>query len=400
MKILQVTQRFPPSIGGSQYHVYRISKELVELGHDVTVVTTTSMHNKDIRGFSTGRPFTLKSTCHTLPKFEVMNGIKIYRFKPFFQFWIHMINPSMFIFLLKNVHKYDVVHAHVYMGAESDMAAMICKLVNIPFIFTGHDLLSNESGVINILKNVYDRTIGKFTLNTAKKIIALTQENKKQYASLGVPENKIEIVPNGIDYEKFGNLTKSKDLVEKIGNPDKVILFVGRLLKYKGAQYIIKAIPEIIKDYPNTKFIFVGEDQGYKKKLLDLAKNLDVFDKCVFTGKVDEESLLEYYSIADVFILPSTGEGFGLVVLEAIASGIPVILANEGGLKHILSEIGGYPIDMTKYIPEQIAENVKHVFSDTDVKMEIAKQKEVIKRDYTWKRVAEMIEKAYNEVII
>jgi len=357
------------------------------------------MQNKDIRGFSTARPFTLKSTCPILPKFGVMDGINIYRFKPVFQFWMHMINPSMFIFLLRNIHKYDVVHAHVYMSAESDMTAIICKLRNIPFIFTAHDLLSTQSGVINFLKNLYDKTEGKFTLNTAKKLIALTQENKKQYELLGVPEDKIVVIPNGVDYEKFDGLMKSKELLKSIGNPDKVVLFVGRLLKYKGAQHIIKAIPEIIKDYPNTKFIFVGEDQGYKKELIKLAKNLNIFDKCVFTGKVDEEELLKYYSIVDAFVLPSTGEGFGLVVLEAIVSGVPVILASAGGLKYILSEIGGYPLNMMDDVPEQIAENVKKLFSNPHIKKQIEKQKVVIKGNYSWEKVAKMTEKVYKEVM-
>lgn len=399
MKVLQIIPRFLPTTGGSPIHVYKISKQLIKLGHDVTVVTTKSMHNKDIRGFSTGRPFTLKTTCPALPTFEVADGIKIYRFKPIFLFWMHMINPSMFIFLLRNIHKYDAVHAHVYMGAESDMAAIICRLRKIPFIFTAHDLLSTQCGTINLLKNLYDKTIGRYTLNTAKKLIALTQENKKQYELLGVPENKIVVIPNGVDYEKFDGLIKSKELLKSVGNPDKVILFVGRLLKYKGAQHIIKAIPEIINDYPNTKFIFVGEDQGYKKELIKLATDLDVFDKCVFTGRVNEKELLRYYSIADAFILPSTGEGFGLVALEAIVSGTPVILASTGGLKHIVSEIGGYPLDMTGDVPEQIAENVKKVFFDPDVKKEIEREKEVIKRDYTWKRVAEMTEKVYEGLV-
>lgn len=399
MKVLQIIPRFLPATGGSPIHVYKISKELVELGHDVTVVTTTSMHNKDVRGFSTARPFTLKSTCPTLLKFEIMDGIKIYRFKPIFQFWMHMINPSMFIFLLKNIHKCNAVHAHVYMGAESDMAAIICRLRNIPFIFTAHDLLSTQGGAINFLKNLYDNTEGKLTLNTAKKLIALTQENKKQYELLGIPKSKVVIIPNGVDYEKFDGLIKSKERLKSIENPDKVVLFVGRLLKYKGAQHMIKAIPALIKDYPNAKFVFVGEDQGYKKELIRLARNLDIFDKCVFTGKVSDEDLLKYYSIADAFVLPSTGEGFGLVALEAIVSGIPAILANAGGLKHILSEIGGCSLDMTKKVPEQIAENVKKVFSDSNIEKEVEREKEVIRREYTWKRVAEMTEKVYEGLV-
>jgi len=400
MKILQITQRFNPSISGSQYHVYRISKELIRLGHEVTVLTTMSMHNKDIRGFSTSRPFTLKSINPALPKFEHMEGMKVYRFKPIFQFWMHMSNPSMFIFLLKHIHKYDVVHGHVYMGAESNMAAKVCRLRKIPFIFTAHDLLSTQrEAIIVLLKDLYDKIEGRFTLNTAKMLIALTSENKKQYESLNISEDKIRIIPNGVDYEKFDNLTKSKKLLKNIGSPEKVVLFVARLVKYKGAQHIIKAIPEINNDYPDIKFVFIGEDQGYKKELVQLAKNLDVFDKCIFTGKVDEKDLLKYYSIADVFILPSIGEGFGLVALEAIASGIPVILADAGGLKHILSEIGGYPIDMAKDIPKQIVENVKNIFSDPSIDSEIERGKEVLKRYYTWGRVAKMIERVYKEVI-
>ena len=399
MKILQVTQRFNPSISGSQYHVYKISKELIRLGHEVTVLTATSMHNKDIRGFSTSRPFTLRSTSPVLPKFELREGINVYRFTPIFQFWMHMSNPSMFIFLLKHIHNYDIVHGHVYMGAESNMAAKVCRLKNIPFIFTAHDLLSTQRGAINFLKTLYDKTEGRYVLNTAKKLIALTTENKKQYESLGVPDDKIKIIPNGVDYEKFDYLTKSKNLLKRIGTPQRVVLFVARLVKYKGAQHIIKAIPKIINDYGDTKFIFIGEDQGYKKELVQLAKRLDVSDKCVFPGKVYENDLLKYYSIADVFILPSIGEGFGLVALEAIASGIPVVLADAGGLKHILSEIGGYPLDMASDIPEQIAENVKNIFSDLNADSEIEREKEVLKRDYTWGNVAKMTEKVYEGIL-
>lgn len=399
MKILQVTQRFNPSISGSQYHVYRISKELIKLGHDVTVLTTTSMHNKDIRGFSTSRPFTLKSTCPILPKFEYIDGIKVYRFSPMFQFWMHMVNPLMSKFLLNQIHKYDIVHGHVYMGAESDMTAMICTSKNIPFVFTAHDLISNQNGIIKFIKEIYDKTEGRFTLKSAKMLIALTSENGTQYKYLGVPENKIRIVPNGVDYKKFDTFKRSNELLKAIENPDKVILFVGRLVMYKGAQYIIRAIPKIIDEYHNTKFIFVGEDQGYKKYLVNLAKDLCVTDKCIFTGKIDENDLLKYYSIADVFVLPSIGEGFGLVALEAIASDIPTILANEGGLKHILSKIGGYSLDMLQNVPEQIVDTIKKIFSDTNIHKKRKKEKDILKKYYTWEGVAKELESIYIEVI-
>lgn len=405
MKILQVTQRFNPSISGSQYHVYRISKGLVNLGHDVTVFTTTSMHNKDIRGFSTSRQFTLKSNSPVLPPFEVIDGIKVYRFDPIFQFWMHMSNPLMFISLLNQISDYDIVHGHVYMGAESDMAAFVCKLKNIPFVFTAHDLITSQNGTIKYIKKIYD-IIGRFTLKSASALVALTPTNKMQYENIFPKNSNIKIIPNGVDIEKFENL-KSKELV-KCSN--KTVLFVGRLVKYKGAQYIIEAIPDIIGAIPDIidkgyhvdndiKFIFVGEDQGYKQNLIKLAKDLGVYDRCIFTGIVDERELLGYYSIADIFVLPSIGEGFGLVALEAMSSGIPTILANEGGLKYVLSEIGGYPIDMTKNISGQIANHIKKILLDRDINEEIMKQREILKKNYTWEGIVKGLEDLYVDII-
>lgn len=399
MKILQVTQRFNPSISGSQYHVYRISRELIKRGHDVTVVSTNSMHNKDVRGFSTSRPFSLASTLLNLPKEEVIDGIKVYRFQPVFQFWMYMINPSMFFFLLKKINQFDVVHGHVYMSAEASMAAKASKLRNIPFVFTAHDLVSPHDGYINTLKTIYDKTDGAITLGIANKLIALTNENKKQYDILGIPEKKIEIVPNGIDYWQFCNPKNKKASQGKLSSGERIVLFVGRLVRYKGAQYILEAIPNIIIDFPNTKFIFIGEDQGYKQDLVELARNLGVFNKCQFLGKVSDSDLRYYYSISDIFVLPSIGEGFGLVALEAIASGIPVILADTGGLKHILAEVGGYPINMKKDIPNQISNIIKSVFLNPIPEHELRRRQLILKDNYSWESVAEMLESIYTEAI-
>ncbi|ODS37361.1 MAG: hypothetical protein A7315_13585 [Candidatus Altiarchaeales archaeon WOR_SM1_79] len=236
-------------------------------------------------------------------------------------------------------------------------------------------------------------------MSTAKYVIALTQENKKQYMALGVPEDKIKIIPNGVDYERFENV-KPESVFDKIGNPDHIVLCVARIVKYKGIQHIIKAIPLIIKSFPDTKFVFIGEDQGYKKELVKIAENIGVLDYCEFINNVNNEDLADYYASADAFVLPSTGEGFGLVALESIVSGTPVILANCGGLKYILKDIGGYPLDITKDVSKQIAEQVEYIFSNQDkVKMEIERQKKIINEKYTWEGVGKMIEEVYYEVL-
>lgn len=399
MNILLVVKGFPPAISGSTNYVYMVAKELLKLGHEVTIATTTSMTNRDIRGFSTGRSFTWKTTCPEMPRFEVVNSIQVYRFKPIFQFWTYMINPSMFAFLLKNVNRYKVVHVHAYMGGEADIVAIACKLRNIPMVLTAHDMVTTQSGFVTILKGIYDKTLGKIPLNTCKKALADTLENVREYRSLGVPGKKIVIIPGaGVDYERFARRQRSESLIEELGNPEKIVLFVGRLLEYKGAQYIIHAIKEITREYPKTKFIFVGEDWGYKDQLVDLAKDLGVIDLCIFTEMVSEEKLLDFYATSDVFVLPSIIEGFGLVTVESIASGLPIILADAKGLKHTLSNIGGYPLRMSRNVPKQIAEHVKRVFSDPDVE-EIERRREVVRKHYTYTEVAKQHLKVYEQLI-
>lgn len=403
MRILQIIKGFPPALGGSSNQVYLLSRELARLGNDVTVVTTTSMNNKDIRGFSTGRPFTLRSTFPELPKYEVFDGLEVFRFKPVFQFWGYTLNPSMFNFLITNIKDYDIVHAHIYMSIEGDMAAIITRFNDISFILTAYDLLSvRRARSLNMLKRVYDVTLGKHTLSSCNVAIALAEENVKEYMSLGVPKEKITVVPCGIEYEKYGNSVQSEKVARDLGYPEKIVLFVGRLLEYKGAQYIIKAIPKILSFNPSTKFVFVGEDWGYASKLKQLAVDLGIYNSCVFVDLIPfcrNQILRDLYTIADVCVLPSRGEGFGLVALESIASGTPVVLANSKGLSHILTHIGGFALDMSKEIPNQIAEHIHTVFSDPTIHKKVLLQQKVLKRNYSSQMMAKKTLEVYNQLV-
>ena len=398
MKILIVSQRFYPSNGGSQKHVHQIAKELVKRGHDVTVATTASLTNIDVMGLSTMNGVIFKSAYPDLPDKEVVDGIKIRRFNPMIQILTYMITPGLFLYLLRNSRKYDIIHTHCYMYAEPDMVAFVTALHGPGFVLTAHDIIPPYGGIYRPFKWLYDVTIGNFTLSRAKRVIALTEENRKQYKELGVAEEKIVLIPNGVDYKKFSNLQRT----DRTGNPkdNRTVLCVARLVKYKGIQHIIKSIPRIIADYPNTKFVFVGEDNGYKQELENITKSLDVAGYCEFAGKVSDEELLCHYANADVFVLPSTGEGFGLTALESMILGTPAILADHGGLKYVLKDIGGYPLDMTDEVPFQIAEKVKYIFSNpSNVKEELKKQQQIIQENYTWEKVVEKTERTYEATL-
>lgn len=405
MKILQVVQRFYPSVGGTQNVVLNLSQELVKKGHQVTVVTTNSMNNKDVRGFSTARSFTFKSNPSKLPEHEKINGIDVYRFAPIWQFWSYLINFKMFWFIWKNAKKYDVIHTYCYMFSEPDMVALTNIFKKVPYILSAHDIIASVGGLAAFFKKIYDLTIGKIVLKRAMVLTALTEANKNEYLNLG-NFKKIQILPPGMHCEKFQNrielirknLQEISRLKTKINNPKHTVLFVGRLLKYKGAQHIIEAIPEIVSKFPETKFIFIGEDQGYKKSLVSIAQIKNVEKYCVFTGKISDQELYEYYSISDIFVLPSATEGFGIVALEATLSGMSTILANQGGLKYVLSDIGGININIESNIPQQISKSVIELINNKN-KLNILNLQNKIKQKFDWQNIVNQTEKIYQETI-
>ncbi len=378
MKILEVCHRFPPAIGGSEKVVHELSKQFKNKGHDVTVITSTSLTNNDTRGFSTGRFFSFQSKNKKSYK-ENVEGIKIFRFQPLFQLFPYSFNPQMKRFLKNNINKYDIVHVHGYQTYEADIVSKYSK----KYILTAHDIIAHYDGVLGFLKNIFDSIIGRRILKRAKNLIALTPENIKQYNEIINCKNKIELIPNGIEKIRRKNV---ENLKKQFNNPKKIILFVARLVKYKGAQHIIKAAKEILKNEPSTSFVFVGEDQGYGEELKKIAKENNVENNCFFTGKVP--SVDDYYSLADIFVLASTGEGFGLTAVEAMSLGIPSILADMGGLKYVLKEIGGYPLEMEANIHKQIAEHVKDIFDDKKIKEKMEKIIEKIK-NYTWDKISD-----------
>lgn len=395
MKILEVIYRFPPSVGGSQKVVYELSKEFVKKGHDVTVLTSTSMDNNDVRGLSTSRGFSLKSSTYKKTK-ENMSGIKVYRFDPLFQFWTFAINPNLKRYLKKNISKYDLVHVHGYQSYEAYIVSRLSKKYNVNYVLTAHDIISHHPGFFVFIKKIYDILFGRRILKRAKYLIALTKENYKQYLDIYNNKNKVKIIPNGIN--TYNKTKKDPKIMKKLGKPDKIILFLGRIVEYKGCQYILDALPEILKKHPNSKAVFAGIDGGYTSTLKQKAKKLGIIDNCYFTGAIDD--IEPYLNLADVFVFPSRGEGFGLAPVEAMSVGVPAVLANMGGLKYVLKDIGGIPINMKKDISFQISNSVIDVFSGKISKSDIKKSEKNAK-NYRWDKIStktlDLFEKSLNK---
>lgn len=172
-------------------------------------------------------------------------------------------------------------------------------------------------------------------LKNAKIISTISNYTKRRIlAAAPQLESKIFTLPNAIDGDKFKPKQKSEELAKKLGvENNKVILTIGRLAKsegYKGYDKVIQALPDVIKEIKNVKYILAGkgDDVGRIKQLV---KDLKIEDYVVMPGYISEEELVNYYNLCDVFVMPSKGEGFGFVFLEALACGKPVIAGNQDG---------------------------------------------------------------------
>jgi glycosyltransferase involved in cell wall biosynthesis len=385
-------------MGGAEFHTFYISRELAKLGHDVTVVTSSSVAQQDVPGIS-NNGLTLRNSLPDLPYFEVNEaGIKIYRFRPRLALYTVYFTPGLIRYLFQHLREYDIVHVHQYLHAEPSLVAIASKLSKKPFVLTAHDMISSYAGFRELAKTFADVAIGRAVLRSAAALIALTPINKEQYLQLGAPEERIRIVPNGITPEEFANLKPSEKLLQDLANPEHLVLFVGRLVSYKGPQYLVHAIADILDEYPSTKFVFIGQDDGYGAELKRQATSERVFTQCAFLGQVSDERLKEFYATADVFVLPSSCEAFGIAAVESIAAGTPVVLADLGGLSYILSEIGGHPINMQGDVSAQIAGAVKAVFKKgTEEPIEI--QRQHVLNAFSWKSIAEQLVSVYEEVL-
>ena len=315
--------RFFPSIGGMQEHVHILSRELVRRGNEVTVYTLNSLDSEDIPCLHLVPPsITQNVRSPGLPENEAIDGICVRRFSVTIRFWSFIWSPGMFRELKMDIENYDIVHAHGYHLLSSVYGCYLAKKRRKTFVLTGHDMLITDDLPLSarILKRIYDLSLGRYLLKNASKIIALTEDQIEQYTKRGGDESRITVIPNAIDLEKY---VSCKDPAED--KSGKNLLFVGRLEKYKGVQDVVGMMPALLASEPDVRLTIVGGDGGFRREIEALSERLGVRKNIIFTGAVSRDDLLKAYREADIFVLPSRMEGFGIVLLEAMASGLPCV---------------------------------------------------------------------------
>jgi len=359
MKIVQVCPRYYPDIGGVETHVKEISERLVKREFEVEVVCTDP----------TGKH----------PKKEIINGVKVRRFRSFAPYDAYFFAPQIYFHLKKA--KCDVIHAHNYHALPAFFAALAKN--DRKFVFTSHYHGRGHTVLRNILHKPY-KFFGSGIFRKADRVICVSRYEKELITgNFDLSDEKLAYVPNGINLEEFGIKGGVKN--------KKTILYVGRVERYKGVQHIIRAMPHL----ENYKLVIVGKGP-YKDELRKLAFSIDVNSRIEWLKDLSREELLEQYKSAGVFVFLSSFEAFGITVAEALASGTPCIVAEKGALKEFIDE----KICFGLRNPENVNELAEKIIEVSKSKLEIdfsdlPKDKIKIR---SWDEVVDEYEKNYKEL--
>ena len=403
VKVLILQHRLPPSIGGTESHVWLLAKELSRRGINITIFSSNSLNNKDIPSLQLKPPFirpSIKSESSKLPLEEIKDGVLIKRFPVLFRIFSFNLIPSMFREFSKNIKKYDIVHGHVYNLFTNVIGCFYAKKYGIPFILTAHDLVISKSHFLDakLLKKLYDLIFGSYLVKNSTRLIALTDAQIKEYISHGGKDSKIEIVPNAIDLRNYGKNRINPDFLKnyRIETNEKILLVVGRIERYKHIQDIIEIIPELLKKFKNLKLLIVGEDYGYRKYLEQQTIELKLEKNVNFLGRIAFDDLMKMYQLADVFVFPSTQEGFGIVLLEAMASGTICVARSIPATQRVIQNgETGFLVDDKK----EFLEKIVYLFENKEKSIKIQNNALDYVQQYSENRIVDKIEKLYLDVL-
>ena len=387
MKILMLTWEYPPRVvGGIARVVYDLSKTLIKDGHDVTVVT-----------YKEG----------DAPYFEDDKGVKVYRVDNY------MINPNNFIDWIMQLNfnliakaneliakegNFDIIHAHDWLVAYA--AKTLKNSYNIPIVATIHATESGRnSGIHDETQRYINDTEWMLTYEASEVIVNSNYMKNELQRLFGLPYEKINVVPNGVNLNLFNGVERDYNFRRKFAmDNEKIILFMGRLVYEKGIQHLIAAMPKILNGYHDAKLVICGKG-GMMDELKAEANSLGISQKVYFAGYMNGKDVQRMYKAADIAVFPSTYEPFGIVALEAMLSENPVVVSDIGGLNEIVQHREN---GMKTYCgnPNSIADSILELLYDHKLCADIVKKaKNKVRNEYNWSKIAQDTHFAYQKAI-
>jgi glycogen(starch) synthase len=389
MRVLILSWEYPPLIeGGLARHVRKLSEALVEREVEVHVLTRGGEES---------------------PAEERRGGVFIHRIREpkrptdlgEFVAWVERMNSDMLAsgVELGDRYSFDLVHGHDWLVANA--CDHLARRFDAPLVTTIHATEhGRHQGWVDKHPQSYIHGVERWITNRSDRVIACSTFMREQIVDVfGVPESSIEVIPNGIDPEDLQpqNGDELRRLRAEFAEPDEsLVLLVGRLVYEKGFQVALEALPEVIERLPKTRFVVAGSGT-HEQELRRQAEELGLMSHGTFVGWIGDDVLHSLYAIADVCVVPSIYEPFGLVALEAMASSCPCIVADTGGLREVVphDEVG---LRFRARDPESLAAMTIRVLDDAKLCRRLTAEAFEHLSRFDWGDVAERTEGIYEEL--
>ncbi|MHB1435268.1 MAG: glycosyltransferase family 4 protein [Thermoplasmata archaeon] len=379
MRVLLAAQRFPPAIGGVDRHVQALAERLPAEGIEPVVVTT------DLR---TPRPWARFSPAELPPA----DRYPVFRDRPYLVLPLPndlgIVTPGMLRHLLTEPG--TLVHAHGFAQFPTWMGALASSLRRIPLVVTPH----SDPGRTRWGRAGFDALVRWGTLERARRVIAETEMEREFLARIGVPRDRLRVIPGGID------LSACPPASPRERPPDAPlrVLFVGRVeFEQKGVDLLLAAALRLARR-PDLEWRIVGEIWTPRGALTTRTARLPPSVRLVVTGRRSESELDQEYRNADVLVVPSRFEPFGLVLLEGMARGLPIIASRVGGMPELVGESGAAfwvpPGD-----PGALAEAIERVADDPALRRRMGSAGRPRAEAFDWNRRIPEVARVYREAV-
>lgn len=392
MKILHVIITMSPRIGGPSTVLKSLVNEQARVGHKVIVCTT----NQD---YPTGQ-------------MDVRTGATI--MDDNVTIWYHKVQLSSLCFsiplaswLKRSITAFDIVHIHGIYRFPTTYGAWCARRAGVPYIIRPHGSLDpflfrqSRFGKWALpLKRFYERLFDLPNLNHASAIHYTAKEEMERADFLELRAPAV-IIPNGIDWQQYAQLPQSEGFRQRIGlgSQTPLVLFLGRINFKKGLDLLVSSFARVLEKVPEARLAIVGPDnEGYGSKVRQWCREQDIADKVYFVDHLGLEEVKQAYVDAEVFVLPSYTENFGMTVVEAMACGCPVVISDQVNIWREVEEEGaGLVVGLD---PAQIANAICWVLEDKDAAREMGLRGRVAaEKRYSWPRIVEKLTQVYKKLI-
>jgi len=380
MKISLVTHSFlPDSVGGRESYVYNLAEGLGRRGHEVKVFTCANglFQRTYLKSYD-------HFTAYYFPTFNLHLGIATYR-----------ISWAMCAGLVGD--DADIIHAHDLHHFTTLIASVAASLRRKPLIVTEHGYPPLR-GLVNWIMMTYEHAIIPLINRSCARIIAISKFIARELiGKYHVNPRKIVTVPNAIDPSQYVN--SGRNFSEDYSlRTKRLILAVGRQTEVKGFQFLIEAFARISDEYPDTMLVLVGPRTPYSINLHNLASTLKLEGRVLFTGPLAFEEVVSAISSAEMVVIPSLYEPFGIIGLEALCCKTPVIASKVGGLSEIFEDhYNGFLVEPGN--ESELRDRMCMLLNDGHTCQKFRRNSQATLRKFDWNRFVESMEEIYRDQI-